>query len=119
MEAFLSTWNDSPFSRKRTTFIVGMLRDKDHGAMVRLLAPHAREALAARPDSPRALDPESLSAALQARGAGVLGIAQTAEEALRRWLQGGSPVGVVCGSFYLVGGALRALRTALGGGRIP
>jgi len=114
LEAFLSTWSDSPYSRERATFIVGMLRDKDHESMTRLLAPHAREALAARPDSPRALDPKLLCRALQAQGAGMLGTAQTTRQALLTWLRRGSPVGVVCGSFYLVGGALRALRDGLG-----
>ena len=114
LEAFLSTWSASPFSREQATFIIGMLKDKDYGTMLRLLATHARQALAARPDSPRALDPESLCAALKALGTDVLGIAQTAREALQSWLRRGSPIGVVCGSFYLVGGALRALRSGRG-----
>ncbi|HAH07001.1 MAG TPA: bifunctional folylpolyglutamate synthase/dihydrofolate synthase [Elusimicrobia bacterium] len=113
MERFVSTWTSSPFSGRRSNFIIGMLADKDHESMVRLLAPHLREAIVVRPDSPRALEPESLAARLRAAGCPKVAIARSPAEALGAWLQSGAEAGAVCGSFYLVGGVLRAL------GRLP
>ncbi|MFA6094081.1 MAG: folylpolyglutamate synthase/dihydrofolate synthase family protein [Elusimicrobiota bacterium] len=110
MEAFLQTWNASPYSLKRATFIVGMLSDKDHSVMLRRLAPSAKETILARPDSPRALEPEAAAAELVGGGGRVLGSARSAQEALRLWLKKGARIGVVCGSFYLVGGVLKSLR---------
>jgi dihydrofolate synthase/folylpolyglutamate synthase len=110
MESFVKTWSASPFARGRSTFILGMLADKDYGAMLRILAPHVREALALRPDSPRALEAEDLAEGLRALGCAEVSTARTTGEALEAWLRGETEVGVVCGSFYLVGSALRALR---------
>ncbi|MFA6028628.1 MAG: Mur ligase family protein [Elusimicrobiota bacterium] len=109
LEAFLETWRESPFSRERATFMVGMLADKDHASMLARLAPAAPEFIAVRPPSPRALASAEVSRALAAGGGRALGRAADVRGALRLWLAKGAPVGVVCGSFYLVGGALRCL----------
>ncbi|MBI5245358.1 MAG: bifunctional folylpolyglutamate synthase/dihydrofolate synthase [Elusimicrobia bacterium] len=117
LEAFLSTWSDSPFARSRAVFMVGMMKDKDHESMLRLLAPHARRVLAVRPESPRALAPAILADRLKSLGCEALGAAQSPQEALEAWLESGYPVGVACGSFYLVGGLLRALAPDAQGAR--
>lgn len=89
---------------RRLVFLVGILADKDVGEMLDLLAPLAERVLTLRPDSPRAVDPAELCAALAERGvearacgSAAEGVAAAKEAAGRR--------GAVCalGSLYLAG----------------
>jgi dihydrofolate synthase/folylpolyglutamate synthase len=109
MEAFTSTWRRSPWGGRDAVFMVGCLKDKDRGALVRILSRVARKVILAKPDSPRALDPAALVPLFEGAGVRVLAVEPSAERALRAWRRTGSPVGAVCGSLYLVGDALRSL----------
>jgi dihydrofolate synthase / folylpolyglutamate synthase len=91
----------------RATLLLGVLRDKDFGAMLaalrssRVLA-GARVVATTVPDSPRALEPSELAAAW---GSDALPIArpEAALEAALSTARGeGGPL-IVCGSLYLVG----------------
>jgi len=111
-EAFLDTWLSSPFSRGQAVFITGMLQDKDYRGMLRRLSVHAPRLVATRSDSPRSVSPEGLAAEARAAGCRDVASASSAEAALDAWLDSGVPVGVVCGSLYLVGAALAWSRRA-------
>lgn len=43
LESFFRTWNDSPFAKKDTLFIFGVLKEKQVSDMVRIVAQHACE----------------------------------------------------------------------------
>lgn len=97
--------------RKKTVLICGMLRDKDWEGMVPHLASFADEVIAVTPDSPRALDVQTLAEAFAIRDiptgifsdyAAALQLAQTCAGEDGRI--------VVAGSLYLVGG-MRPLLT--------
>ncbi|MEK9145665.1 MAG: cyanophycin synthetase, partial [Elusimicrobiota bacterium] len=114
MRAFLETWDSSPFESRPgaadALFIVGMLADKDVDGMLDLLASRARRAVAARAASPRALGSAELARRMEARGIEVVARAEDARGALKAWKADGARAAAVCGSFYLVGDALRVLR---------
>lgn len=91
------------------TVIFGTSKDKDAIAMLRTLAPFAREWILTRAQSPRAFEP-SVLASLLPRAA----VAASVEEALRR---SRGPT-LVTGSFYIVGEALAALQKSSGAAKI-
>ena len=88
-------------------FIVGMLADKDVDGMLDLLASRARRAVAVRADSPRALGTADLARRMESRGIEVVARAENAREALQAWESDGAGTAALCGSFYLVGDALK------------
>ncbi len=53
---------------KKVTFLLGFLAEKDWKAMIKLLAPFARDFFTVTPPSPRALSGEALAAELMRRG---------------------------------------------------
>ncbi|MFH1725698.1 MAG: folylpolyglutamate synthase/dihydrofolate synthase family protein [Elusimicrobiota bacterium] len=110
MEAFLSTWSGSPWSRQETVFIVGLLRDKGYAEIARMLAPFARHVVATQPPSPRALKADDLARALRAAGCQDVAVEPDPEAAWRAWERSAASAGVVCGSFYLLGGILGSMR---------
>lgn len=105
------TWGGSPWAKKPSLWIVALMRDKDAAAVLSPLADHAREVVCVRAPSPRTREPEELAALVgqhipQAR----VRTASSAESALDAWLSASGPeTAVVCGSFYLVADAARAL----------
>lgn len=119
MRAFLETWTSSPFSRNDALFLVGMLADKDVDGMLGLLAPLARRAVAVRADSPRALGCEELARRMESRGMEVVARAECARDAIKVWEADGARIAALCGSFYLVGDALKVLGKRRLGGRGP
>lgn len=113
MAALVRTLRASPWGKGPLRWIMGVMKDKDHGAMVRRAAPLMREVVTVRPYSPRALDALSLAreigrSAPRAR----LSVESDPDTAVRSWLTGrGAPAAaLITGSFYLVGRAQRLLR---------
>jgi dihydrofolate synthase / folylpolyglutamate synthase len=104
MRAFRATWEDSPFSRGRARFLIGLLKDKDAAGVLAEL-PAGADRVAVAPRSPRALAVSELAKAAQARPAA------SGAAAFEEWLADPSAPEVlaVCGSFYLVGEILEAL----------
>ncbi len=92
------------FPGRKTTFLLGVLADKDTGEMLDLLAPLAERVFVLRPDSPRAMDPAALCALLAARGVEARPCA-CVEEGMEAALAAAGRDGIVCalGSLYLCG----------------
>jgi dihydrofolate synthase/folylpolyglutamate synthase len=82
-------------------FIVGAMADKDVGGMIRHIAPLAKSFYAVRPDNPRAMDAETLAAALSHYGKPVTACA-TIAAAVNAALREAGAGGVVCalGTLY-------------------
>lgn len=97
------------FPGQKLVFLLGILADKETGAMLDLLAPLADRVFALRPDSPRALEPEALCAMLAERGVPSQAMG-SASEAVDAALAAAGETSAVCalGSLYLCG-ALRSL----------
>lgn len=89
---------------RRLVFLLGVLADKDAGAMLDLLAPLAERVFALRPDSPRALEPETLCAMLAERGVPARSCGSV-KEGIAAALAAAGTEGAVCavGSLYLCG----------------
>ena len=105
MRVFCETFDASPWAKKEVTFIVGFLKDKDYPAMIEQLAPRLRTVIACAPPSPRALPAAELGELLaKAAPRAQVFTADTPEEAFAAVR---TPAAAVCGSFYLVGAALR------------
>jgi len=96
---------------KRLTFLLGILSDKDAGGMLDLLAPLAERVLILRPDSPRAMDPETLRAMLAERGVDAR-TCGSVREGIAAALASAGQDGAVCalGSLYLCGEVRAAWR---------
>ncbi len=94
----------------RTTLLFGVLRDKEHAAMLKALAPAARRVVVTRGASPRFRDPHTLLSEVQGVGMEALAT-DSAEEGLRVAREATPPDGsiCVCGSLYLVGDIMRLL----------
>jgi dihydrofolate synthase/folylpolyglutamate synthase len=101
------------FPNRPVALVLGMARDKDLAAIVRALAPLARQAVATRAQSLRARDPDEIAAALRARGVPVA-VAADAPSALKRAWRTAAPddLVLVTGSLYLVAEARAALGLA-------
>jgi len=91
------------FTRRPRTLVFGMMKDKDLGAVTRILDPLFDRVLLTRIDSPRAAEPTQL---LEAWPRGV--IFESSAEAYGAALSGSSTV-VVAGSFFLAGEITRLL----------
>lgn len=99
------------FPGRRPVFIVGVMEDKDWGAMSRLLAPSASRILVAPVASARRLDPEQAAAACRAVAPELpVQTCDSLGDALRRTER--EPLTVVTGSLYLIGEALEQLGLA-------
>ena len=96
------------FGAAPTSFVVGVLRDKDAGGILRPLLGRARRVVLTAFGSPRAAVPEALRALVPSSVP--IAVAPSIAEALRAAEQGPpSPVVCVAGSLALVGEALRHL----------
>jgi len=104
------------FGPRRRTFVLGIARDKDISAMLKILAPLADRIIATASHHPRAADPAQVAAAARAAG----GTGTTVEEApdiatgLRHALDAAAPDDLICvtGSLYAVSEAREALGLA-------
>lgn len=82
--------------------ILGMLRDKDYADAVRALLPAATQVLTLTPDSPRALDAETLAETVRAAGGKADAMPNPAAAIARaKALAGRDGAIAVCGSLYL------------------
>jgi dihydrofolate synthase / folylpolyglutamate synthase len=97
------------FGRAPVTLVFGAMGDKDVGAMLETLAPAASTIVLTRPDSPRALAPEALAAALPLGSDPVL--VESVDDALVHASNVTPREGSICvaGSLYLVGEAKSVL----------
>jgi len=107
----------SPWGRERVRWILGMMRDKDRAGIVARIAPRLQDAVAVSLPGFRALAAGELGRELRRQAPAAL-VRETEDPAaaLRAWLADPAAprTAVVCGSFYLAGAALAALRA---GGR--
>ncbi len=103
------------FAGRPSTFILGVLEDKDWAEMCNVLAPLAARILLAPVKSERTAAPDALREACAAANphAG-LTVCVSLTDALQQ--ASGDPFVVVTGSLYLVGEALEALGVLLGNG---
>lgn len=106
VRAFASTFSRSPFKDRDAVFVVGLLDDKDHPAILRTLAPYAAKMVFTRPLSERAVDPYALADEFsRLRPEAEIEVQENIEAALAAGSRTGTTV--VLGSFYLVGSALK------------
>ena len=113
VRAFAATFDRSPFKDKNAVFVVGLLNDKDHLAILRTLAPYAAKAVFTKPLSERALDPYALADEFsRLRPEAEIEVQEDIEAALAAGSRTGTAV--VLGSFYLVGSALSILKAKSG-----
>ncbi|MCX5795674.1 MAG: bifunctional folylpolyglutamate synthase/dihydrofolate synthase [Elusimicrobia bacterium] len=107
------------FRPGRVRWILGLMKDKDKGAVVGRMASMLTDAVATAPPGSRALPAAALADELrrQAPRASVQVEAEAAA-AVRGWLcdPAAPRTAVVCGSFYLAAEALRIIGKAPGGG---
>ena len=71
------------FTNRRVIYIIGVLKDKEYGKMVDILAPTMAAAVVITPDSPRGLPKEILAALLQEKNVPVQ-LADTSTDALQK-----------------------------------
>jgi dihydrofolate synthase/folylpolyglutamate synthase len=90
------------------TFLVGMLRDKDHGSFIRELAPLAGKFIATEIESERALSAEALARKISRIFPGPVVVEKDYRKAYGELLKQKEPACIV-GSLYLTG-AIEALR---------
>ncbi|NNN07128.1 MAG: bifunctional folylpolyglutamate synthase/dihydrofolate synthase [Elusimicrobia bacterium] len=109
--ALAATWRAAPWSRRPARWILGLLRDKDAAGVLAPLARYLRDVVVVRPDSPRALEPLALAAAVRrAAPRARVTVEPSVAAALSAWrADRNSPTAAVCaGSLYLAGAALAA-----------
>lgn len=95
------------FADAPVSFVVGVSRDKDAGAILAALAPLARQVILTAAANRRAADPESLRACVP-HSVPVVVVARTLDEALHVALgPRHTPIVCVTGSLFLIGDALR------------
>ena len=104
------------FGGQKINFIVGVLADKDVHTMMEFIAPLAKVFFAVKPDSPRAMDTEALSAILSPYKLPVFAY-DSIGEAVAGAVDDAGRDGVVCalGSLYL-SGEIRSAYDALNSG---
>jgi dihydrofolate synthase/folylpolyglutamate synthase len=93
-------------------FVFGVMRDKAISEMAEILFPLAERVIATRPENPRSASPEEIQQAGSRTGAEIEAVAEVGpalEHA--RDAAAAQTVIVVTGSIYLVGEAMRLLRT--------
>ena len=95
---------DKYFSHKKITLVVGMLKDKDVDAVLKLLVPKCEKIITTRPDSDRALSAEELSekvSLLNKDSKAVGSIKEAVNYAIDTYEDG--EVIIFAGSLYMIG----------------
>jgi dihydrofolate synthase/folylpolyglutamate synthase len=109
--ALAATWKSSPWAKRPSRWILGIMRDKDVAGVLKPIAPFLRDVVVVRPPSPRAMDPIEFAEGVRriAPRARVT-VESNPESALKTWRRdASSPAVAVCaGSLYLAGAALKA-----------
>ncbi len=102
------------YEDRRLTFVFGAMRDKAIGEIAEILFPLAERIIATHADNPRSATPAEIREAAVRTGA-VIDEAADVTQALdrARALAGSDGVMVVTGSIYIVGEAMRQLRTRI------
>jgi len=108
MRAFTGTWKQSPWGKRKQTFIFGMLQDKDAPAILRHLAPAVSNVILTPVSSPRTMTTGRLYK-LWRRWLPHenIQLATSAAEAIR--LASAQRVTAITGSLYLVGEILKII----------
>lgn len=99
--ALAATFKASPFSRKPTRWVLGMMRDKDARGVLAPLAPYLKDVFIVRPPSSRSMDPVDLADGVRrlSKAKVTIGDLNTALRTKKT---------VVCaGSLYLAGAVLK------------
>ncbi|MFP4679221.1 MAG: bifunctional folylpolyglutamate synthase/dihydrofolate synthase [Chitinispirillaceae bacterium] len=97
------------FSSQKVLFVVGVMKDKDVGSVLRILSRKACGFVFAKPQTPRAADPQTLCEQTRSFFGGECIAATCVASALKTALESESPVMCVTGSFYTVGEAKKAI----------
>lgn len=103
------------FGGRKVLIVTGMLADKAHGEMVRLLAPVAEEVFTLTPENPRALPAADLAAEFQAQGVCATAFGSIPAgvcAGLSRARETGLPL-VVLGSLYLYSDVSNAVKLSV------
>ncbi|MCR4316598.1 MAG: bifunctional folylpolyglutamate synthase/dihydrofolate synthase [Planctomycetes bacterium] len=100
----------SEFPGRRVAFVVSVLKDKDVGGIFRNLAKVADSIIVTKIADERAFDVETLIATAKAHFPASIAV-EDQKLAVRRAIDSGADIVVVCGSFYLVGALYEFLRT--------
>lgn len=100
---------DKYFPGRKTTFIIGVLADKDYKAMMEEVLGNCERIIAVAPKSDRALPASELAQAASAYCKNIY-VSDTIEEAIRTSLQTASKEDVICafGSLYYIGEVRKA-----------
>lgn len=103
------------YRRKRIVLVFGVMRDKAYPSMIRLLSALNPEVFAVTPASERALPAEVISRLFVLRGCRAR-VCPSVADGIRAAVEteGTEDLLLVCGSHYLAGEALPALRSELG-----
>jgi dihydrofolate synthase/folylpolyglutamate synthase len=103
------------FARRKLTFILGVLRDKNYDEMCRVLAPLAERVFCTRVNSDRTSEPEQLAALCRsANPRAEVRVFMKLAEAFEAARASGADVIVITGSLFLVGEALARLGFRVG-----
>lgn len=106
------TWKASPWAKVRARWILGVMKDKDAGGILKPLAPFLKEVVLVRPPSLRAMEPAELASFVRrAAPKAHVTIERDPDTAVRSWLKEPSApsAAVIAGSFYLAAAAGRAV----------
>lgn len=108
-EALVDALN-ARFGSEKVLFVVGIMKDKDVGSVLRMLAQKANGFVFARPEISRAADPEMLRDLTSSFFGGECIKADSVVSALKSALESESRVVCVTGSFFTVGEAMGNFR---------
>ena len=99
------------FPHQKIDVMMGVMADKDHGDMIRLLLPFTRRFITVRPDSPRSMGAEELAEEIRSLG-GKAEPAGTVENGVKALLSEAKPEDILLaiGSLYMAGD----IRSAMG-----
>ncbi len=107
MAAFAETYHASPWKGEASSFVVGVLKDKDYRAMLKNLVGCSTRFVATQPDSPRALPARELARAI--READPNAVVDVEADPKKALAIGNEKVKAVVGSLYLIGEILPEL----------
>lgn len=93
----------------KVTFLMGVLADKDYGAMLDSVSPHAARFVCVTPDSPRALQAEALARVISSRGYDAEAMPDV-RRGIARAREHKEPI-VAFGSLYMSGAVLREFKS--------
>lgn len=106
-QALARTWRSAPWGKKPATLVFGCLKDKDAAGMARVLKPLARRVVLVPLPSPRSRNVDDMRPLWKGRE---VVAAASAENAFHEARAGKDPI-LVTGSLYLVGEAMKALKS--------